>query len=159
MSDIDEILEGQMSIDDLLDDVEDNSDIPEVNELYKMDTLGDLSKALYKIRNERDRVRAIEKDLNQKKEITERLLLDKLDEAGINSVKTDYGTVTKKVSLYPRVADLQALGEWIQKTGRIDIMQKRVSKGVFTEVFESTGEYPSGVDAYDKETISFRKSK
>lgn len=149
------------NIDDILDitEEEDRPNIPSVSELYKMKNIGDLSKALYNIRAEEDRINALKSDVYQRREVAEKLIIDKLEEQNLDSIKTEVGTISKKVKLYPRVTDMDALKEWVVQTGRLDILTKHVSKGVFSEILESTGAFPDGMDAYDKATITFRRNK
>jgi hypothetical protein len=147
-------------LDDILDeDKEPKLDLPELKDLYDMDNIGDLSKALYDIRAKEDEINALKSDIYQRREVAEKLIIEKLEEQNIDSIKTDVGTISKKVKLYPRVTDMDALRDWVVQTGRLDILTKHVSRGVFAEIFEDTGAYPDGMDAYDKATITFRRSK
>lgn len=129
----------------------------ELRELYKIEALGDMAKTLREIRDRQGEIKEVEKALNTRKEIIEKRIIEKLEEENVNSMSTEYGTLTKVTKLYPSVADYESLRDWVLETGRLDILQKRVTTTVFAEIFEETGEYPDGIDAFDKVSINFRK--
>jgi hypothetical protein len=108
----------------------------------------------------RSRKEELEEELKGVKAEIEKLEYDciqAMKDEGVDKTSTGSGSVTLKVEQYPSVTDLEALVDWAHANGMAGILQRRVSKTVFDEYFEDTGEYPDGVDTYVKEKLNFRR--
>ena len=121
--------------------------------------IGDLINRLYELRQEKDSIAASLSEMNKEIDSIEFEILKDMETSGLDKMSTPAGTVTRKVELYPQVEDLSSLVQWAAENGRPEILQKRVSKAVFDEIYKDTGEYPGGINTYNKETLSFRKAR
>lgn len=121
--------------------------------------LGDKIDRLYDINAEIDELKSRLSDLNKDKDALEYQILQDMENIGVDKVRGSKGTASMKVDLYPQVKDMEALVNWASETGNTAILQKRVSSGVFKEYFEQNGEYPPGIEAYNKSTLNFRRQK
>lgn len=124
-----------------------------------MDNLNNLIEELYNLKQRKDylkdKVSEIDKDISAK----EFKILKLMEEQGVNTVKTGYGSATRKVEPYPSVDDIDTLVKWAYENNKPEILQRRISKSVFDEYYEQEGMYPEGVTVYNKETLSFRKAR
>lgn len=87
----------------------------------------------------------------------EYLVCEIMAEQGIRSLGIDKCSATFKVEKYPRVEDIESFVTWCAENNLGNMLQKRVSKAVFDEYFNDTGEYPTGIDVYDKSSLLIRK--
>lgn len=121
--------------------------------------IGSLIDKLYELRIRKEELNSSLSELNKEIDSLEYDIIRKMEEAGVDKTSTGSATVTRKVELYPQVEDISALVEWAAANGRPEILQKRVSKSVFDEIFKEEGLYPDGVKTYNKESLLFRKAK
>jgi hypothetical protein len=112
---------------------------------------------LYELRVKKDELNAQLTEINKQIDALEYQILQDMETAGVDSVKSNLATATMKVKLYPQVKDMEALVAWANENGKPEILQRRVSEGVFKDFYEETGAYPDGVDAFQKTTLNFRK--
>jgi len=121
--------------------------------------LGDKIDLLYDLKLRQDEMKAKISELGKEIDSMEYSVLCDLEEMGLDQIKATKGTATKKVEMYPQIKDKQAFVNWIVDNGKVEMIQSRISSGVFKEYFEQTGAYPDGVDTFQKSTLTFRKSK
>jgi len=121
--------------------------------------LGEKIDKLYELKVKKDGLTAELSELGKEIYAMEYGLLTEMEDLGIDKVQATKGTATRSVNMYPQVKDKQAFVSWILDNNKVEMIQSRVSAGVFREYFEETGEYPDGIDTYQKSTILFRKSK
>lgn len=119
--------------------------------------LGDIIDRIFELRKEKDELAAQVSDINVEIEELQYRATTMMQEEGIEKTSTENGSVSLKVEQYPNVKDLDALVNWAYQNGKPDILQRRISKSVFDEVFEATGEYPDGTDAYPKVSLNYRR--
>lgn len=84
-------------------------------------------------------------------------ILTAMEEAGVSQTGTTRATVTKKTAMHGKVTDMAALLAWCVDNGRQDMIQKRVSDPAFREVFDQTGAYPDGTDAFTESKITITR--
>lgn len=121
--------------------------------------LGSLINTLYDLRMRKEEFTKQLSELNQEIEALEFSIIKQMEDSGLDNVKATKGTAFRKVDLYPQVEDMAALVNWAAENGKPEILQRRVSSGVFKEIFDQTGEYPDGVKTYQKSVLNFRKAK
>lgn len=119
--------------------------------------LGEKIDKLYELRGQKAEIQAQLKEVQADIDKLEWEIIENMQSVGIDKTATNKATVSVKAEMYPQVKDMNAFVEWCAKTGRAEMIQKRVSSGVFKEYFEQTGEYPDGVDTYNRIKLSFRK--
>ncbi len=122
-----------------------------------MDSLGQMIDDLYELKMQRDGVKESLKELEQRIDQLEFNVLKEMEKSGVDKTSTSKATASRKVELYPQVEDINALVTWAYENNRADILQRRVSKGVFDEIYTETSSYPDGINTYNKETLNFRK--
>lgn len=87
----------------------------------------------------------------------EYLLIQAMQEAGMTTCGISNCTASLKLEKYPKIDDMENFVQWCADNGQAGMLQKRVSKAVFDEFFNLNGEYPEGIDTYDKLTLGLRK--
>ena len=119
--------------------------------------LGDIIDKIFELRQKKDDINAELKELNAEINDLEYQAICAMDDAGLDKTSTGSGSVSMKIEQYPNVTDLNSLVNWAFENGKPEILQRRVSKGVFKEYFEETGEYPDGIDTFEKKTLNYRR--
>lgn len=84
-------------------------------------------------------------------------LIEEMTDSGESKFSTGFGTVSIKTALHPQVIDMEAFVKFVMENDKPEFLQKKVNSAVFREYFEENGEYPEGIDAYERTTLSFRK--
>lgn len=121
--------------------------------------LGEKIEQLYNLRAAKDQLNAKLSDINKDIDSLEFEIITSMEDAGIEKTTTPFGTATRKVDLYPQIKDKRAFVQWMADNDKAEMIQSRVSKAVFDEYFTQEGAYPDGVDTYNKQTLSFRRSR
>jgi hypothetical protein len=85
-------------------------------------------------------------------------LMNSLNESGAESVRTVSGTVYKSIRTSAKVADWDALLEFITDNGAWNFLERRVSKTAVEEYMEGEGGTPPGVSVVREATIGVRRS-
>lgn len=117
----------------------------------------DIIEALVNCRDERRRIADRDKELIDIWRGLESELLTRLDDQGMLQGKTTAGTATITTTIQPVVTDWDALHEHIKETGDFYLLQKRPAAAAFRELHQS-GEKIPGMEAFEKRTISLRKT-
>ena len=83
-----------------------------------------------------------------------------MNETGINSIKTDQGTVYRTEKVIPQASDWGAFYNWVKENDAFDALEKRI-KGTFISTYmqENNDELPPGVSVFRKFDVGVRKSK
>lgn len=84
------------------------------------------------------------------------ILRDKADAIGVNSFATSHGTAFRNLKEKFRVADWQALCDYVARTGNFQVLQKRTSPNAVKEIRETDGEIPPGIDYIPEVEFSVR---
>jgi hypothetical protein len=123
-------------------------------------TPGEMVQAYLQLRNKKD---AIKGEAEQKTKLID-AALDKLETAmqkqmealGVNSLKSEHGTVFVTTTDYASVADWDAVLDFIQK-GHFNLLNKAVNKIAVREYIEQTKTVPPGVNYGTKVGLNVRK--
>ena len=120
---------------------------------------GELANQLFELRARKDDLNSMLADVNKEIDQAEYSLIEAMEGDGLTQLRTDGGLISKKVELYPQVEELDSLVKWAYENNKPEILQRRVSKGVFDEWLDKTGEFPDGIKTYEKKTLNYRKAK
>lgn len=101
-----------------------------------------------------------DKELKALQDSLEGHAIKMLEEQGLDSVKTEHGTLYTTVSDKFSVKDRDALDQYVLKSGRIDIFGNTLNKdAVLALVEEHGGELPAGVRQYSVKNARFNAPK
>lgn len=100
------------------------------------------------------KVEAIEAALDK----LEAYIMTKLEQQGLDSVKTGVGTAYKSTRTSATVADWPMVLDWIKEKEEWDMLEKRVNK-TFVEAFRTEyDDLPPGVNWREEKVINIRRS-
>ncbi len=84
-------------------------------------------------------------------------LMKKLQEMGVESARTDSGTVFLTTTARCRVVDWDSLLSFILENDRTDLLTRAVSKDVVREMLEEEKRVPPGVQWEEEKVVRIRK--
>lgn len=88
----------------------------------------------------------------------ENALLQRMNESGVESVKTEFGTAYKSKVMSTRVADRETLLGFVRERGAFQLLTAAVSKEAVRDFMETSGGFPPpGVDVSFITAINFRR--
>jgi hypothetical protein len=121
-------------------------------------TTADLIKRLVDIREEKRKIKAREKELNEEWRSLEMEAMVRLDEQGMDkaSVK-EIGTISIGSTVLPQVVDWDTFGQHIIDNDALYLLQRRPAAAAYRELLES-GETVPGVEPYTQRSINLRKA-
>ena len=126
--------------------------------------MADIEKAIKAYRDLRDKKSELaEKHKEEMSPITKKMwdlevwLLATLNKMGVNSMKTDAGTVFKKTSTSVKVTDWPAVLELIKEHDLWHMLEHRLSKAAVEEYIEAEGTAPPGVAIETQVGVNIRK--
>lgn len=88
----------------------------------------------------------------------EQSMLGKLNEMGVNSINTPFGTIIKSTRTSCTVGNWDAAWGFIQDKALWHFLEHRVSKTAIEGYISEHGDIPPGVNVSRVATISFRRS-
>lgn len=127
----------------------------DTNEVVPLDTL---CKIYVKMRN---KISELNKEIAQIEEQKEQISIamrDQLKSLGIQSVRTDHGTVTvvKKTRFYTQ--DWDSFKQFVLENQAVDLLERRIAQTNMTQFLEENpGLVPPGLNAESKFDVSVRK--
>lgn len=96
-------------------------------------------------------------ELKDKMDKIEVHLLGKLQEQGVDSFKTSTGTAYTTERFKTSCDDWTTFWGWCAKTGRLDMLEKRISSGSVKEYKEETGALPPAVNVFIERAVNVRR--
>lgn len=121
----------------------------------------DVIKAYMQLRTEKDRIElnakakvAVLKEQMNKLEV---YLLSKMEQDGVSSYKSPYGSAFKTMSDFASVADFDALLEFVRDNDAWHLLERRVKKEAVKSYIEDGQPVPPGVNYGQRIDIGFRK--
>lgn len=101
------------------------------------------------------------KEINTKLEACSQILVERLEEDGITSFKTDLGTFYIKDEPYSSVSDRPAFYSWVRENKLEDLftIHYQTMSGMVKERLENGEELPPGISVFMKSSIQRRTSK
>lgn len=123
-----------------------------------------IDEAVAEYRSVRDQVAAIKKrhteELEPFKETLEQLgskLLDALNAAGTNSMRTDAGTAYKSTKVTYSIDDPVAFRAWVEREGKPEFYENRVSQEVVKSFVNDGAVIPPGLKVSSFTTVNVCK--
>jgi hypothetical protein len=79
------------------------------------------------------------------------------NEQNVSSIKTPYGTAIRSLKSEYQAVDMGVFLPWVQETGNVDLLQRRISSSHVKEFVESNGgTVPPGLQLSQSYSISVR---
>lgn len=125
---------------------------------YKTLSLGELIDEMYACRETKRTFEAEIKELNSDIDELSGLILDKMQELGVSSIKSGRASASITQQIVPQVDDFDEVLNWISDDfdGRKHILQRRIAARSWREL-EQIDEKVPGVTAYTKRSVGLRK--
>lgn len=126
--------------------------------------LGKITKAHINIRDARNELRkqyeASDADLKAAQVKLEGVMLDHLNQHGMESVRTEAGTFYRQEEITPSASDWNALYEWIKDNDAWDALERRIKKTFVKEYQEMhSGGLPPGISVYREFIVRVRRGQ
>lgn len=96
--------------------------------------------------------------INEQLEALENFIMEKTNELGVDSFKTEAGTAYRYETVSATVGDWDKTLEFIKSTDSWDMLEHRVSKKAVEGYKEAYGEIPPGINFTSMFTIGVRRS-
>lgn len=106
---------------------------------------------------EREHARALV-PINEAMVQAEQAMLAKLNEMGIQSLRTQYGNIIKAKKTTVSVADWEVTLGFIQDHELWHMLERRIGKAAVEQYIDEHGEPPPGVNVSSIFTVQFRRS-
>lgn len=123
--------------------------------------IGDVIRTYMKLRNQKSAIEAETKEqvagIKQKMDKLESYIMSALDEQGLTSFKSDFGTAFITTTDYANVADWDAALSFIVENDAYDMLEKRVSKTAVRAYIDESKEVPPGITYGTKLSVNIRK--
>lgn len=121
------------------------------------------ARVLRKIREARSELRKQyeeqDAELQRQQEIVENALLAAMQEAHVESVRTDSGTIYISTETHVSVEDWRAFTEWAMERKATEFFTRRIKKDAVEAYLETSGgELPPGVSLSRAHVVRVRKS-
>jgi hypothetical protein len=98
-------------------------------------------------------------ELKAQLETLDGFLLGRLQDLGVESVRTKHGTVYQSVTIKPSCGDWGAFGDWIIENNVIDALERRVKKSFIADYMaDNKGSLPPGISVQQEYTVTIRRS-
>lgn len=122
-------------------------------------TLGEKLRRIYELRDEKDELSEQVKEINKQIDELEWQVLQGMEENALDRMDCDRGSATRNVKLYPKIADKDEFLAYVFESGKTEMLVANVNQAAFRDHFETFNTYPDGVDAYEKATLNYRRSR
>lgn len=100
-----------------------------------------------------------DKTLKEKLELIEAKMLQQMQEAGIESIKTEAGTFYRQEEITPAGSDWNAFYNWVREHDAFDALEKRIKKTFIKEYMDAhDGGIPPGVSVYREYVVRVRRN-
>lgn len=124
--------------------------------------LGKVTKAHINIRDARNELRkqyeAEDAKLKEAQLKLEGVMLDHLNQHGMDSVRTAAGTFYRQEEVTPSASDWNALYDWIKDNDAWDALERRIKKTFVKEYAEAhNGGLPPGISVFREYVVRVRR--
>ena len=126
-----------------------------MTQAIKPPTLGGQIDALNDLREEKRKLDAQLKDVEQRYETAQQEVMAMLEEQGADKATGKKATASISVSVVGNIEDRDALDTFMKKTGNFQLLQNRISLPAMRELLEKKGAIP-GVSVFHKKTLNLR---
>jgi hypothetical protein len=125
--------------------------------IYKFPkALGACADRLYELREKRLAAQKLTDEIDAEEKAMKEHLISTLPKSKASGVAGKFVRVTVVTKTVPRVDNWDKFYGFVKKTGRFDLMQRRLSDAAITEIWEAGKKIP-GVDSFKYATISMNK--
>jgi hypothetical protein len=124
----------------------------------KQPTLGAEIDALWQLRQKIKKANAATKVLEDQEEAAELALLGRFGDSELGGAKGKFATASILRHTIASITDWPTLTKWIKKSGRFEILQKRISTTTLNELLEEHKQVP-GVEPGVKKSIGLTTHK
>jgi hypothetical protein len=126
--------------------------------------LGKITKAHINIRDARNQLRKqyeeADTELKAAQAKLEGVMLDHLNNHGMESVRTEAGTFYRQEEITPSASDWNALYDWIKDNDAWDALERRIKKTFVKEYQEAhNGGLPPGISVYREYVVRVRRGQ
>ena len=88
----------------------------------------------------------------------ETALLDVCKETGADSLRTEFGTVSRRVSKRYWTTDWNSMYEFVKDNDQLDLLEKRIAQGnMSTYLEENPDKLPPGLNVDSKYAVTVRR--
>lgn len=105
-------------------------------------------------RQAKEAVAAIDADLD----VLSSELMNICNVTGLESFRTDFGTVYRTLKTKFFTSDMAEFMDYVESTGRIDLLERRVSQTALLAMFEAGEELPPGITPDQEYQLTVRKA-
>jgi hypothetical protein len=120
------------------------------------ETTGAMIAELVRIRDRKRELEAELKDLNEQWEGLKSKVLYKMEQEGSNRISSkDGGMVILSEIVVPQIVDWDAFETYVQESGNLYLLQRRVATKAYRELVEAGQEVP-GIQPFVKKDINLR---
>ncbi len=126
-----------------------------MTQAIKPPTLGGQIDALNDLREEKRKLDAQLKDVEQRYETAQQEVMALLEEQGADKATGKKATASITVAVVGNIEDRDALDAFMKKTGNFQLLQNRISLPAMRELLEKKGAIP-GVSVFHKKTLNLR---
>lgn len=117
-----------------------------------------LVKAYIKIRDARKELTQQDAKLEEQQQMIQEKLLEICKDTGAESLRTEFGTVTKRVSKQYWTHDWESFYKFIKEHDAFPLLQRRISTTTMTDFLEEHPDlHPPGLNVDASYTISVRR--
>lgn len=115
-----------------------------------------------KLRDKKSQMEAAHKEalapINQAMDRLENAILDRLNQQGVESVRTTAGTAYKSTSVSVTVADKQVFRQWLIENGQWEMADIRAAKTNVAEYRASNDDIPPGLNYRESLSVGIRRA-
>ena len=121
-----------------------------------------LVKVYVKIRDKRADLKSEfekkDEELKEALRVIENELLEVCKDTGAESLRTDYGTVTRRISKRYRTADWQSMYEFIKDNNALELLEKRIAQSNMSQFLqENPDKLPPGLNVDSRYAVTVRR--
>lgn len=121
-----------------------------------------LVKVYVKIRDKRADLKSEfekkDEELKEALRAIENELLEVCKDTGAESLRTDYGTVTRRISKRYHTADWQSMYEFIKDNNALELLEKRIAQSNMSQFLqENPDKLPPGLNVDSRYAVTVRR--
>lgn len=119
-------------------------------------TLGACADRLFELRAKRQSAQKVADEIEAEEKAMKAHIIDNLPKSEASGVAGKLCRVTAVTKEIPQLKDSEAFFKYVKKTGRFDLMQRRLSDAAIKEMWDDGKEVP-GIDHFNAVTLSINK--
>ena len=121
-------------------------------------TADKLVKTYIKIRDKRAELAKQDSELEEQQQVIENELLEICKTTGAESLRTEFGTVSRKVSKRYWTSDWHSFYEFLKKHDAVDLLEKRIAQSTMSSFLEENPDLlPPGLQIDQRYTAVVRR--